>query len=160
MFKQMSSFFDDIFSQYQYGFRKGFSTQQCLLALLEKWKMSVDRGKVFGALLTDLSKAFDCLNHDLLTAKLNAYRFSLPALRLIHYYLINRKQRTRIINLYNTWTEIVFGVLQGSILAPPLFNIFFAHLFFFIVNSMDIKNYDNTTEMTIRHMLLPMIQIA
>ena len=155
-----SSFFDDIFSQYQYGFRKGFSTQQCLLALLEKWKMSVDRGKVFGALLTDLSKAFDCLNHDLLTAKLNAYRFSLPALRLIHYYLINRKQRTRIINLYNTWTEIVFGVLQGSILAPPLFNIFFAHLFFFGVNSMDIKNYDNTTEMTIRHMLLPMIQIA
>ena len=69
MFKQMSSFFDDIFSKYQYGFRKGFSTQQCLLALLEKWKRSIDRGKVFGALLTDLSKAFDCLNHDLLIAK-------------------------------------------------------------------------------------------
>ena len=64
MFKQMSRFFDDIFSKYQYGFRKGFSTQQCLLALLEK---------VFGALLTDLSKAFDYLNHDLLIAKLNAY---------------------------------------------------------------------------------------
>ena len=58
MFKQMPRFiFDDIFSKYQYGFRKGFSTQQCLLALL----------------LTDLSKAFDCLNHDLLIAKLNAY---------------------------------------------------------------------------------------
>ena len=41
---------------------KGFSTQQCPSALLE---MSIDRGKVFGALLTDLSKAFDCLNHDL-----------------------------------------------------------------------------------------------
>ena len=62
MFKQMPSFFDDIFSKYQYGFRKGFSTQQCLLALLEKWKRSIDRGKVFGALLKDLSKAFDCLN--------------------------------------------------------------------------------------------------
>ena len=153
----MSSFFDDIFSQYQYGFRKGFSTQQCLLALLEKWKISVDRSKVFGALLADLSKALDCLNHDLLIAKLNAYRFSLPALRLIHYYLLNRKQRTRINNCYNTWMEIVFGVIQGSILASPLFNIFFAHLFLFIVNSVEIKNYDNSIEMTIRHMLLPMI---
>ena len=67
----MSIFFYDIFSKYQYGFRKGFSTQQCLLALLEKRKRSTDRGKVFGALLTDISKAFDCLNHDLLKAKLN-----------------------------------------------------------------------------------------
>ena len=87
----MSSSFDDIFSKYQYGFRKGFSSQQYLLALLEKWKRSIDRGKVFGALLTDLSKAFDCLNHDLLIAKLNAYGFSLLALRLIHDYLLNRK---------------------------------------------------------------------
>ena len=80
MFNQMSSFFDDIFSKYQYGFRKGFSTQQSLLALLVKWKRSIDRGKMFGALLTDLSTAFDCLNHDLLIAKLNAHGFSLPAL--------------------------------------------------------------------------------
>ena len=87
MFKQMPSFLDDIFSKYQHGFRKGFSTQQCLLALLQKWKRSIDRGKVFGALLIDLSKAFDCLNHDLLIAKLNEYNFSLPALKLIHDYL-------------------------------------------------------------------------
>ena len=58
----MSSFFDDIFSKYRYGFRKGLSTQKYLLPLLEKWKRSIDRGKVFGALLIDLSKAFDCLN--------------------------------------------------------------------------------------------------
>ena len=50
------------------------------LTLLEKWKRSIDKGKVFGALLTDLSKAFDCLNHDLLITKLNAYGFSWPAL--------------------------------------------------------------------------------
>ena len=140
MFKQISSFFDYIFSKYQYGFRKGFSTQQCLLALLEKWKRSIDRGKVFGALLTDLSKAFDCLDHDLFIAKLNAYGFSLPALRLIHDYLLNRKQRTRINNSYSTWVEIVFGVPQGSILGHFLFNIFLADLFF-IANSMDIANY-------------------
>ena len=102
MFKQMPSFLDDIFSKYQHGFRKGFSTQQCLLALLQKWKRSIDRGKVFGALLIDLSKAFDCLNHDLLIAKLNACACGLPALRLIHDYLLNRKGRKRINNSYST----------------------------------------------------------
>ena len=50
----MSSFFDNIFLKYHYGFRKGFSTQQCLLALLEKRRRSIDRGKVFGALLIDI----------------------------------------------------------------------------------------------------------
>ena len=110
--------------------------------MLEKWKRSIDRGKVFGALLKDLSKSFDCLNHDLLIAKLNAYDFSLPALRLIHDYLLNRKQRTRVNNSYSTWVEIVFGVPQGSILGPLLFTIFLADLFF-VANSMDIANYAN-----------------
>ena len=55
MFEQMSSSFDDILSKYQYGFRKGFSTQQCLLTSLEKWKSSIDRGKAFSAVLTDQS---------------------------------------------------------------------------------------------------------
>ena len=129
MFKQMSRFFDDIFSRYQYGFRKGFSTQQCLLALLEKWKRSIERGKKFGALLTDLSKAFDCLNHDLLIAKLNAYGCSLPALRLIHDYLSNRKQRTKINNSYSTWMEIIFGVPQGSTIGLPFSSIFSLQIF-------------------------------
>ena len=66
--------------------------------MLEKWKRSVDSGKVFGILLTDLSKTFDCLDHELLVAKLNAYGFSLPALRLIHDYLSqrNREQGLKI----------------------------------------------------------------
>ena len=69
--------------------------------MLEKWKISVDKGKAFGPLLTDLSKASDCLEHELLIAKLNAYGFSLPALRLSHDYLSNRKQRTRVNNSYS-----------------------------------------------------------
>ena len=91
LFEEMSVFFENFLSSQQCGFRKGYSTQHCLLNLLEKWKNCVDKGKVFGALLTDLSKAFDCLDHELLIAKLNAYGFNLPALRLIHDYLSNRK---------------------------------------------------------------------
>ena len=93
MLEQMSQFFENIFSKYKYGFCKGFSTQQCLLAMLEKWKRYVDNSKMFGALLIDLSKAFDCLDHELLIAKLNAYGFSLTVLKLVHNYLSNRKQR-------------------------------------------------------------------
>ena len=68
----MSEYFESILSKYQCGFRKGFSPQHCLLAMLEKWKFAVDIKKNFGELLTDLSKAFDCLTHDLLVAKLNS----------------------------------------------------------------------------------------
>ena len=68
--KQITIFIDSLLSKYQYGFRKGFSAQHCLLAMLEKWKNAVGKGKVFGALLTELSKAFDCLPHELIVAKL------------------------------------------------------------------------------------------
>ena len=115
------------------------------MKLLEKWKNSLDRGKSFGTLVSDLSKAFDCLNHKLLTAKLNAYRFTLPALRLIHDYLSNRKQRTKIDNNYNFWSEILIGVPQGSILGPILLDIFLVDVFF-VVGDIDIASYaDDST---------------
>ena len=53
LFKQIGTFMDNFFSKFQCGFRKGYSTQQCLLGLIEKWKSAVDKGKPFGALLTD-----------------------------------------------------------------------------------------------------------
>ena len=85
------------------------TTQYCLLAMLEKWKSAVDKGKSFGALLTDLSKAFDCLSHELLLAKRHAYGFSIATSRLIHSYLTNRRQRTKINVSFSSWEEIVFG---------------------------------------------------
>ena len=86
-FKQISEYFVQSLSKYQGEFRKVFSAQHSLLSMLEKWKSAVDNKKVFGALLTDLSKAFDCLSHDLLIAKLNAYGFSMTALRPVQIYL-------------------------------------------------------------------------
>ena len=145
MFKQMSQFFQNIFSKYQCGFRKGFSIQHCLLAMLEKWKSSIDNGTMFGALLTDLSKAFDYLDHELLIAKLNAYGFSLTALKLVHSYLSNRKQLTKINSSYSSWLEIIFGVPQGSILGPLLFNVFLIDLFFIIENTDIASNADDNT---------------
>ena len=75
----MFSCFDETLSKYQNGFKKGYSAQQNLLALLEKWKTAVGKGNVLGAFLTDLSNAFDCLNHERFMAKLSSYEFILPA---------------------------------------------------------------------------------
>ena len=127
--KQITIFVDPLLSKYQCGFRKSYSAQICLLAMLEKCENAVDKGKIFGALLKDLSKALDSLSHDLLIAKLNDYGFSFPALKLVHSYLSYRKQSTKINKAYSSWEEILFGVPQGSILGSILFNIFLSNLF-------------------------------
>ena len=90
--KQIIIFMDPLLSKYECGFLRGFSAQNCLLAMLEKWKSSVDKGKAFGVLLTDLSKAFDCLSHGLIIAKLSAYGFSLFALKLMQSYQKENKE--------------------------------------------------------------------
>ena len=99
----MPKYFEPFFSKFQRGFSKGCSAQ--VLSMLEKWKSAVDNQKRFGALLTDLSKAFDCLSHDLLIAKLNACWFSIDSLRLVQDYLTNRKQRSRINSAKSSWQK-------------------------------------------------------
>ena len=88
----------------------------------------VDNGVAFGALLTDLSKAFDCIPHDLIIAKLEAYGFQIDALRLVYDYQSNRKQRVKLNVTFSSWRDIEYGVPQGSILGPLLFNIHLCNL--------------------------------
>ena len=76
IYNQPYDYFDDILSPSQCGFRKGYSTQHCLLVMIEKFKESVGKSNEPGALLTDLSKALDCIDHKLLIAKLFWYGVS------------------------------------------------------------------------------------
>ena len=63
---QLSAFFEEIFSKFQCGFRKGYSTEHCLLMMLQSWKEAVYKNKAFGAPMTDLSIALDCLRKTLI----------------------------------------------------------------------------------------------
>ena len=128
LYDQISSFFENICSKYQTGFRNSFCPQRCLVAMIEKFKKSLGQGGEYAALLTDLSKVFDCLPHDLIIAKLYAYGFDKASLRLMHSYLTDRYQRVKINNSYSLWSLLKHGVPQGSILGPILFNIFLCSL--------------------------------
>ena len=77
----------------------------------------------------DLSKAYDCLPHDLMVAKLEAYGLAKESLQLISDYLSYRKQRTKIGSTYSDWANVIHGIPQGSILGPLLFNIFVNDIF-------------------------------
>ena len=83
MLNQISFYTDKFLSPFLCGYRKGYNAQHALLSLLDKWHVSLDNKGFGGALLMDLSKAFDTLNHDLLIAKLHAYGFDKNALKLI-----------------------------------------------------------------------------
>ena len=148
MLTQINNYMGDKLSIFLCGFRKGMSAQNCLLFLIEKWKKSLDRSGKCGILFTDLSKAFDCLSHELLIAKLYSYGFDYISLKLIYSYLSDRFQRVRVNSNFSSWYKIVTGVPQGSILGPDLYNINSNDLFLFLL--LDICNYaDDNSPFTV-----------
>ena len=92
--------------------------------------MSIDKHGFASGILMDLSKAFDTINHQLLRAKLYAYGFTKNALELILIYLSDRWQRTKINTFFSSWSELISGVPQGSVLRPLFFNVYINGLFY------------------------------
>ena len=133
MYNQIYPYFDMLFSKFQCGFRKCFNAQDCLLAMIEKWRKTLDKGGETGAVLTDFSKAFECIDHNLLIAKLNAYGFEKQSIDFLHLYLTKRKQRTKLDSAYSSWELLLSGVPQDSILGTLLFNIYiYIHTYIYI----------------------------
>ena len=127
--------------------------------MIEMWKKAMDNKGDAGSVLTDLSKAFDRLNHDLLLAKLNVYGYGKSALKFIYSYLKERKQRTKVTGSYSSWREVKSGVPEGSMLGPLLFNIFLNDIFYFI-DKVKLANYaDDNTAYAIDHNIEDLLKV-
>ena len=116
--KQISDYIGKFLRPFLRGDRKGFSTRDAVLTLAERCKLCLDKKSFAVALLMDLSKAFDTIDHELLIAKLHAYDFSTDALEVLLSYLQNRWQRVKISTTFSSWTRLLQGVPQELTLGP------------------------------------------
>ena len=148
MFQQLCDHFESILSPKRYSLRKGHSAQNCLVVMLEKLEESKDRRDKFGDLFTDLSKTFDCIDHNLLITKIFWYGVTTRLHDLIFSYLRNRTHSVRINNSYSNKHEIMYGVPQVSVLGPLLFNIDLIDLFLECEDDCIYSYADGTTPYT------------
>ena len=144
-YNQLGKYMGTFLNKLLCGFRKAQSTQHALFKLLQRWQNELDNSRLVGTILMDLSKVYDCLPHDLIIAKFEAYGLSKSILSLLLDYLTSRKQRVKIRSSYSIWNDIKRGAPQGSILGPLLFNAFINDIFMFIEKT-EICNFadDNT----------------
>ena len=119
VFKWTTSIFRKLsLSELMSAYRSGYNANHVLIRLIENWRHALHNNLFTCAVLMKLSKAFDCILHDLLIAKLNAYGLDFDTKTFLHNYLKHRKQSVKINNLSSFFRTILSVVTQGSILSP------------------------------------------
>ena len=131
------------------GFMKAHGWQDVLLHFTNNAKLSLDDRNVTLALLTDLSKAFDCLSHKLLIAMVHAYGVDKNSCHIILSYFTNRKQRVKLSDIKCDWQPIFKGAPQGSLFGPFMHNVFSNDLLYQVNNLSDITVYNYADDTTI-----------
>ena len=119
LYEHLSNYFNDLFC----GFCNAHSTQHVLPRLIQSLKKELDISRLVGTIFIVLSKAYGCLPHDLLIAKLEVHGLDKPSLNLVNDYLRFRKQRKKIISSYSDWANVTRGIPQRSILEPLIFHL-------------------------------------
>ena len=133
----------------QSGFRKGLGTTTALLKVTNDLTSAMDRGMASFLLLLDYSKAFDCLNHELLLAKLKYFGLDRCSLSWFAEYLSERCQCVKYENKVSSELRLRSGVPQGSILGPTLFSMYTFDLPYFVSREVHLHLYADDTQVYI-----------
>ncbi len=143
--QQMNDFNQQVLSDIIPAYRIGYSCHASLMKLCEEMRHAMDHSEVAALILMDLSKAFDCLPHHLMAAKLTAYSMSHSAIKLHVNYLCHCKQRVKIGSEVSDWMTLLKGVPQRSILGPCLFNLFLNDFMYILKHSIPVNYADDNT---------------
>ena len=115
---------NSLFAKEQHGFQSGRSCMTQLMVATEYWTNILQQGDSVDIIYLDFKKAFDSVAHKRLLIKLKAYGIDGLLLNWITDFLTGRKQRVVINNTYSSWSDVISGIPQGSVLGPILFSIY------------------------------------